>query len=559
SMPPQVTVQDAQLSAKWDSFLQDYCRAQVQQAALDYPETRSVAVAFNDLQLRDPDLANYLLLRPAHALRVGAAVLHQVDVTVEPRPKLHLRITGLPESQRIIPRNLRSEHLGRFLALEGLVKKVTEVRPTVLEAIFECKVCTTRQHVLQEDEFLTEPVLCETCDAERPWRMLEEESRYLDHQKVEIQEMPESLRGGSQPERLTIHLQDDLVHRVAPGDRVRVNGILVTQARRQGSQKRVEFNKVLQGVSVELMQQEFSEVLLTPEDDDAIQELAADPRIYDRLRASFAPTIYGMEIEKDALILSLFGGVEKTYKDASRSRGDIHVLLVGDPGVAKSQLLRYLSKLAPRAIFTSGKGASAAGLTAAAVKDDFGEGQWTLEAGALVLADRGICCIDELDKMEKNDQSSMHQAMEQQEISIAKAGISATLKSRCAVIGAANPKLGRFDEYSALYEQINMPPALLSRFDLIFSILDKPSRDKDSQLATHILRTHQAGEVREHRHAHPGGAYSHEVEEKLMERVRPDIDPELLRKYVAYAKRNIFPVLTDDALARIQSYYVDLR
>ncbi|MCA1819888.1 MAG: minichromosome maintenance protein MCM, partial [Halobacteriales archaeon] len=185
--------------------------------------------------------------------------------------------------------------------------------------------------------------------------------------------------------------------------------------------------------------------------------------------------------------------------------------------------------------------------------------QWTLEAGALVLADRGICCIDELDKMEKNDQSSMHQAMEQQEISIAKAGISATLKSRCAVIGAANPKLGRFDEYSSLYEQINMPPALLSRFDLIFSILDKPGRDKDMQLATHILRTHQAGEVREHRHAHPGGAYSHEDEESLMKRVEPDIDPELLRKYVAFAKRSVFPVLTEEALARIQAYYVDLR
>jgi replicative DNA helicase Mcm len=556
---PQATVQDAQLSAKWDSFLQDYCRPAIQQAALDYPETRSVTVAFNDLQLRDPDLANYLLLKPSHALRVGASVLHQVDVAADPRPKLHLRITGLPDASRTIPRQLRAEHLGRFLALEGLVKKVTEVRPTVLEGVFECKVCTTRVHVIQDDEFLSEPVLCETCDAERPWRFLEEESRYLDHQKVEIQEMPESLRGGAQPERLTIHLQDDLVHRVAPGDRVRINGILITQARRQGSQKRVEFNKVLQAVSIEVMQQEFSEVQLTAEDEDAILTLAEDPRIYERLRASFAPTIFGMETEKDALLLSLFGGVEKNYRDGSRSRGDIHVLLVGDPGVAKSQLLRYLSKLAPRAQFTSGKGASAAGLTAAAVKDDFGEGQWTLEAGSLVLADRGICCIDELDKMEKNDQSSMHQAMEQQEISIAKAGISATLKSRCAVIGAANPKLGRFEEFSSLYEQINMPPALLSRFDLIFSITDKPNRDKDTQLSSHILRTHQAGQVREHRLTHPGGAYSIEDENALMTRVQPDIVPELMRKYVAHAKRSCVPVLTDEALERIQSYYVDLR
>lgn len=562
SMPPatvQMTVQDAQLAAKWDSFLQDYCKAQIQQAALDYPETRSVTVPFNDLQLRDPDLANYLLQKPQHCLRIGANVLHQVDVTVEPRPKLHLRIKELPASQNTQVRHLRSEHLGRFLAVEGLVKKITEVRPTVLEAVFECKVCTTRMHVIQEDELLQEPVLCETCDAERPWRLLEEESRYLDHQKLEIQEAPEGLRGGAQPERLTVHLRDDLVHSVAPGDRVLVNGILSTEARRAGSQKKVEFNKVLQAISVELQQQEFSEVQYTAEEEDQILTLGEDPRIYDRLRASFAPTIYALDTEKDALLLSLFGGVEKTYKDGSRSRGDIHVLLVGDPGVAKSQLLRYLSKLAPRAIFTSGKGASAAGLTAAAVKDEFGEGQWTLEAGALVLADKGIACIDELDKMEKTDQSAMHQAMEQQEISIAKAGISATLKSRCAVIGAANPKMGRFDEFSPLYEQINMPPALLSRFDLIFSLLDKPNRDRDSRLSTHILKTHQAGEVREHRHAHPTGAYSREDEEALMQRVEPELEAEFLRKYVAYAKRNIFPVLTDEALGRIQTYYVDLR
>lgn len=555
----QVTVQDAQLVAKWDSFLQDYVKAAIQKAALDYPESRSVVVPFNDIQLRDPDLANYLLHKPAQAIRVGAQAMAQIDVTVEPRPKLHLRITGLPESQRHLPRALRSEHLGKLLAIDGLVKKVTEVRPTVLEAVFECKVCTTRVHLVQEEEFLQEPVLCETCDAQRPWRFLEEESRYIDHQKVEIQEAPEGLRGGSQPERLTVHMQDDLVHKVAPGDRVRLNGILMTQPRRSGNNKRVEFNKILQTVSVELQQQEFQEIELTAEDEDKILTLSEDPRIYDRLRASFAPTIHGMETQKDALIMSLFGGVEKTYKDGSRSRGDIHVLLVGDPGVAKSQLLRYLSKLAPRAIFTSGKGASAAGLTAAAVKDEFGEGQWTLEAGALVLADRGIACIDELDKMEKNDQSSMHQAMEQQEISIAKAGISATLKSRCAVVGAANPKMGRFDEFTPIHEQINMPPALLSRFDLIFSITDKPNRDKDTLLASHILNTHQAGEVREHRRSHPTGAYTMEDEEAMASRIKPELEAELLRKYVAYAKTRIFPVLNDEAMKRIQSYYVDLR
>ena len=562
---PQLTVQDSVLSAKWESFLQDYARAAVQEAAENYPDKgKSVTIPFNDLQLRDPDLADYLLSKPRHCLQVGAQQLQNVDVTVDPKPRLHLRVTGLPPSQDVKVRNIRAEHLGRFLAVEGLVKKVTEVRPQVLEAAFDCKTCGNRVRLVQEDEFIAEPVICDGCEKPGPWTIREEECRFIDHQKVEIQEAPEGLRGGAQPERITIHLQDDLVHKVAPGDRIVLNGILTAQKKRQGSNVKVEFNKVLQGVSVHLQQQEFQEINLTAEDEEEIVTLSKDPRIYDRLRGSFAPTIYGMDGDiiatvKDALILSLFGGVSKEYKDGSRNRGDIHVLLVGDPGVAKSQLLRYLSKLAPRAIFTSGKGASAAGLTAAAVKDEFGEGQWTLEAGALVLADLGIACIDELDKMDKGDQSSMHQAMEQQEISIAKAGISATLKSRCAVIGAANPKMGRFDEFEPVSEQINMPPALLSRFDLIFSLKDKPSRDKDAMLATHILRTHLAGEVREHRRANPGGAYSLEDEQTLMKRVEPELDAELFRKYVAYAKRNVFPVLTDDASNRIQAHYVDLR
>lgn len=558
-MQQQVTVQDSQLQARWDSFLQDYCRDQVVQSALDWPETRSVKVAFNDIQLRDPDLADYVLQRPAHSLRVGAAVLYQMDMPVDPKPRLHLRITGLPESQRVQPRRLRSEHLGRFLAVQGLVKKVTEVRPMVQEAAFECKFCANIEHVLQDEELLQEPVACSGCEKTGPWRLREEESRFVDHQKVEIQESPEGLRGGAQPERLTIHLRDDLVHSVAPGDRVCLNGILVTEARRNGQTKRTEFNKVLMGVSTELEQQEFEEIDLDEEDERKILELSQDPRIYERFRASFAPTIFGLDDEKDALIMSLFGGVAKHYKDGSRTRGDIHVLMVGDPGVAKSQLLRYLSKLAPRSIFTSGKSASSAGLTAAAVKDEFGEGQWTLEAGALVMADMGVACIDELDKMTSQDQSSMHQAMEQQEISVAKAGISATLKSRCAVVGAANPKLGRFDEYEPIHAQINMPPALLSRFDLIFSLLDKPTRDKDDLLAGHILNTHKAGEVREHRHAHPNGHYTLDDEEGLMNIVEPDLDAVTLRKYVAYAKRHIFPVLTDDALQAIKDYYVELR
>jgi replicative DNA helicase Mcm len=315
----------------------------------------------------------------------------------------------------------------------------------------------------------------------------------------------------------------------------------------------------MDAVSIENQEMAFEEVEVTEEDEKEILKMSKDPEIYLKMRQSMAPTIYGMEIEKDALVLQLFGGLSKKMPDGTYIRGDIHTLFVGDPGTAKSQMLNYLSKLAPRSIYASGKASSAAGLTAAAVRDEFGEGQWTLEAGALVLSDMGIACIDEIDKMSDQDRSSLHQAMEQQEISIAKAGISATLKSRCAILAAANPKLGRFDEFIPLHEQINMPPALLSRFDLIFSILDKPSREKDTELANHILQTHKAGEVQENIAKSIKSKHNKKKQDILMENILPIFEPDFLRKYVAFAKRNIFPVMSDDALELLKNYYVDFR
>ncbi|HJK49241.1 MAG TPA: minichromosome maintenance protein MCM, partial [Methanocorpusculum sp.] len=234
-------------------------------------------------------------------------------------------------------------------------------------------------------------------------------------------------------------------------------------------------------------------------------------------------------------------------------------LLVGDPGIAKSQLLRYVIKLAPRGIYTSGKSASSAGLTAAAVKDDLGDGRWTLEAGALVLADKGIAAVDEMDKMQKDDRSSLHEAMEQQSISVAKAGINATLRTRCSLLGAANPKLGRFDEFTNISEQVNMPPSLLSRFDLIFIMKDKPDAVRDLNIANHILKSHMAGEKIMHHKKHPIPGADDEYFKRELAPVMPEIDAVLLRKYLAYAKRNCFPMLTDEAKDILVQYYQSLR
>jgi replicative DNA helicase Mcm len=415
----------------------------------------------------------------------------------------------------------------------------------------------------QDEDILKEPSECFEdqggCGRVSSFKLSTTLSLFIDSQKIEIQENPEGLRGGAQPERISVYLEDDLAGRVAPGDRVIVNGILHSVARHRGAFRLTSFDKTMDAVSIESQEFAFEEVEVTKEDEKKILKTSKDPLIYDKMRQSIAPTIYGLDIEKDALVLQLFGGIAKEMPDGTRTRGDIHALLVGDPGTAKSQMLSYMAKLAPRSVYASGKASSAAGLTAAAVRDEFGEGQWTLEAGALVLADKGLACIDEIDKMEEKDRSSLHQAMEQQEISVAKAGINATLKSRCAVLAAANPKLGRFDEFMPIHEQINMPPALLSRFDLIFSILDKPNRKTDTELADHILHSHKGGEIHEHLNKTSDDLYTKEEETKLMKHVMPVFDPEYLRKYVAYAKRNVFPVLTDDALEILQNYYVDFR
>ncbi|MGC9554018.1 MAG: minichromosome maintenance protein MCM [Thermoplasmatota archaeon] len=544
---------------KWERFFYDYCKEEIDNAALRFPEKRSLLLDYWVIDTHDAEMAEYMLEKPFVALYAAEAALRKMDMPVDPAPKLHFRVRNLPEGQKIGIRDLRSQHLGTFIAVDGLVKKVTEVRPKLEDAAFQCLKCGAVIRVQQDGTVLQEPLECYEdqggCGRRTPFNLLTEDSRFIDSQKIEIQENPEELRGGAQPLRLTIYLEDDLVGNIVPGDRVTVNGILHGQERRRGNIKLTEFNKVMDANTIEQKEQAFEEVQISDEEEQKIRELSQDPLIYHKIKESIAPTIYGLDTEKDALALQLFGGVAKQMPDGTRIRGDMHILLVGDPGTAKSQLLRYMSLIAPRSVYTSGKSSSAAGLTASAVRsDEFGEGRWTLEAGALVLADLGVACVDELDKMDSKDRAALHQAMEQQEISVAKAGINATLKSRCSLLGAANPKFGRFDEFASIAEQINMPPALLSRFDLIFPVTDRPERARDTNLATHILEVHVAGEKMEHNH-HQGLATLDELEQK----VRPAIEPEFFRKYIAYAKRTVFPVLTDEAVEKLKSYYVNVR
>ncbi len=895
-MPIDYTDED--IVARWEEFLEaEDNRLKLLELTDRLPDLRSLTVTYSDIDRFDPDFASFILNHPDRALRKGEDIIKRLTNSARSTADVHLRIRELPRDSRIDIRDLRSEDLGKLISVEGLVRKATEVRPRLILGVFKCMRCPARILEPQEGLYFREPMECykeqEGCGrtaGSTKFQLLAEESVYVDTQKVEMQESPEGLRGGAQPERLAAFLEDDLAGMISPGDRVVLNGILRSQ--QKGDRiKSTLFDIDLAVVSMEFEQHEYEEVLISEEDEALIRKEAKDPEVFRKIVGSIAPAIHGYEEVKESIALQLFGGTAKLLEDGTKIRGDIHILLVGDPGVAKcvtsdakvlmgdrternirelvdhwlsvnevkevddgeyadadfevmtftsrgriekgkavrvwkrdsprrlikftteggrtltvtpthplfvqnayymaqrqadkivegnylavtsdkgpdgnfcgfdrgfgwdqvvkreeikreeefvydvevaethifvangilshnSQILRYMSEMAPRGIYASGKSSSAAGLcvspeslievdgkqlpigdfvesrmrapmevepgvwrqetrvngvttvsadrhmdvrpvvslfrlrtpsflvelstdagnsvritpetmvrvrnghqdrwvkasdtsvgdtvltapsgssknevslsrivsvkevredlpphvydltvegahsfvangflvhnTAAAVKDEFGDGRWTLEAGALVLADKGLAAIDELDKMSDQDRSSMHEAMESQRVSVAKAGITASLQCRCSMLGAANPKLGRFDDAEPLASQINMPPALLSRFDLIFALTDKPNAAKDQKIAEHILKGHVRGELRNvpNPESIKGIDYQRIMEETDV--LRPIYDREFMRKFVAYAKRYT-PVLTDDARQMIIEKYLAIR
>lgn len=546
----------------WGRFLKHRHRDQLADLVSQYPKKRSLYIDYRDVYAFGKNgvrMAQELIENPGKVLDdVRDAVrAQQLARGKGKEPEVNIRFTNLPV--RLQARDIRSEHINRFVSVEGILRKTTEVRPRIVEAVFRCP----GGHVTkkrQEYGMFVEPDGCATegCTY-RKLVLMPKRSLFVDAQKLRIQESPEGLRGGEQPQTIDVDVTDDITGTVAPGDRVVINGILRSQQRVTHGNKSTFFDIHLEANSIEIGEKEFEEVSISDKDEAEIQRLSVDPDVYRRITHSIAPTIYGNEEVKEAIALQLFGGITKNMPDGTHLRGDIHCLLIGDPGIAKSQLLRYVVRLSPRGIYTSGQSSTSAGLTATAVKDEFGDGRWTLEAGALVLADMGIAAVDEMDKMNKEDRSALHEAMEQQSISVAKAGITATLKSRCALLGAANPKLGRFDEYADIGEQINMPPTLLSRFDLIFILADKPDHQRDEAIAEHILKAHATGELIAQHAREPLEGVDDEYIRRELAPVTPDIEPAMLRKYVAYAKRTCFPILSPEAKAVLVGYYMRLR
>ena len=493
---------------------------------------RIIKVEFNKLAEFSPTLSELLIENPEVIIPIMETSLEESGLVKNPR----IRISDLERTAETKIRNIRAKHLNQFISVEGIVRQASDVRPQVVNAKFECPNCGAKLSVLQIDNKFREPSRC-SCGWRGTFKILSKEM--VDVQRLVIEESPDSLEGGEQPRRINVFLKEDLVdpkmeERTTPGSRVRIYGVLkeVPVPLKTGVSTRYDI--AIEANNAIPMEESFEDLNISEEDVKQIFELAADPVVFKRLSQSIAPSIYGFEKIKEAVLLQLFGGIKKIKSDKGSARGDIHILLVGDPGVAKSVMLKFTSTIAPKGRYVSGKAATAAGLTAAVVKDEFLRG-WSLEAGAIVLSNKGVVCIDEIEKMSEQDRSSMHEGMEQQTITVSKANIHATLRAETTILAAGNPKLGRFDPYTPIPQQIDISPALLSRFDVIFVIKDIPNKVQDEAIASHVLEEHK------------------------QEVVRDIIEPRLLRKYISYAKKKFKPKLTEGAVEEIKDFYIRLR
>ena len=493
-----------------------------------------VEIDFANFSAHSPKLAESLIDRPEETIQLLEIGLEEMEWAPN---DARVRFTSIESGQELFIRHIRSKHLGKMIQIDGIIRQASEVRPLVTNAKFECPSCGTLISVLQIEKKFKEPSRC-SCGRRGGFKEISKDM--VDAQVLTIEEASDNLHGGEQPKRMTIFLKEDLVDpnmemRTTPGSRVKIIGTLKEIAITSSSGAMLtRFDLAIEANNIIPLEESYEEVDINEEDEKAIRELAKSPNFMDKIVDSIAPSIWGHRDVKKALAFQLFGGVKKKRSDETKMRGDIHVLLVGDPGVAKSVLLSFIAGVAPKARYISGKSTSGAGITATVVKDDILKG-WGLEAGAMVLANKGIVCIDEFDKMDEEDRSTMHEAMEQQTVTISKATVQATLRSQTSVLAAANPKFGRFDPLQSIPKQVDLAPSLLSRFDAIFIIRDVPSREKDEAIAAHVLMEHKQ-------------EAKHDVIEK-----------DLLRKYISYAKQKYNPVLTEEAVKVIKEFYVGLR
>ncbi|KAJ2820215.1 MCM DNA helicase complex subunit, partial [Coemansia sp. 'formosensis'] len=514
----------------------------------------SLEVSYAHLARARPVLAFFLANAPREMLSIMDDVAMDAVLAMFPgyariRGAISVRVQGLPTTCSL--RDLRQAQLNSLVRVSGVVSRRTGVFPQLKFIKFDCGKCGAVLGPFAQGAATEVRVsLCVACQARGPFTVNSEQTVYRNYQRLTLQETPGSVPAGRLPRHREVVLLADLIDCARPGDEIEITGIYAhapdaTAVARHGFPV---FATVIEANHVARRADEFAAVRLTEDDRRAIRALARDEHVGRRIVRSIAPSIYGHEQIKTALALALFGGVAKDIGGKLRTRGDINVLLLGDPGTAKSQLLKFVESTAHRAVFTTGQGASAVGLTASVRKDPVTR-EWTLEGGALVLADRGVCLIDEFDKMNDADRTSIHEAMEQQSISISKAGIVTTLHARCAVIAAANPIGGRYRPQLPFSQNVELTEPILSRFDVLCVVRDEVDPVKDELLARFVVQSHTR--------SHP--LFAAQPQEEEVEAVTDGIPQDLLRKYIMYARETVSPRISDRFSDRIAHLYAELR
>lgn len=447
-------------------------------------------------------------------------------------------------------RDINADVINKLLGVSGMVVRSSEVKPFGKRIAYRCLNCNHVNFSQLKGLSLKKPQRCVNC-SEKELEMDIENSLFIDFQLVRLQELPEDLPAGQLPHYIEVTILGDLVDQCRPGDRIMLTGIVridqdasssisggsTSQIKTSLFKLRMEGNNIeyLGGRAGDKKTRSIERISISAEDEKQILTMAKKPDIYEKLISSFASHVYGHEVIKESILLLIVGSVNKKLDDGSARRGDINILLVGDPGTAKSEMLKFAAKIAPRGLYTSGRGSTAAGLTAAVIRDK--SGIMMLEAGAVVLGDQGLVCIDEFDKIKAEDRSALHEVMEQQTCSVAKGGIVATLNARTSILSAANPMYGKYDPYKNITENVNLPIPLLTRFDIIYVIRDIPEKDKDSRIASHILEIHK----------------------DVQKTSQTAINIDLLSKYLAFAKQMVEPELTREAISVIREYYMRMR
>jgi replicative DNA helicase Mcm len=506
----------------------------------------SVIIDYIDFDTFTPDLAKQMTHRPDEILEAFnsavVTVLNEIhpDYAEEIIDRIKVRI-GNYSVQRTL-RDINAEVIDKLIGVWGMVVRSSEVKPLAKRIGYRCMNCQMINEAQLKGLSMKKPTRCTNC-AEKELEMDPENSIFTDFQLVRIQELPEDLPAGQLPHYIEVTVMGDLVDQCRPGDRIMLTGIVRIEQEQISPQIRTSlFRLRMEGNNIEYLgggtgnksSRTIERLTIRGDDERQIISVSSKADAYDKLIASFAPHIYGHEVIKESILLLIVGSLTKKLGDGTTRRGDMNIFLVGDPGTAKSEMLKFAAKIAPRGLYTSGRGSTAAGLTAAVIRDK--SGIMMLEAGAVVLGDQGLVCIDEFDKMRPEDRSALHEVMEQQTCSVAKGGIVATLNARTSILSAANPMYGKYDPFKNITENVNLPIPLLTRFDLIFVIRDTPEREKDSRVASHILEIHRDAD----------------------RAAQPAIDTELLSKYLAYAKQ-IEPSLSNEAMDIIKDYYMKMR